>query len=791
MADADAAGGPSAGEPRLRLVTWNVNGLASHCRGGGGRSLAALLAGLDRAGGDGAPVDIVCMQETKLRLCELTADLGQLPGWNAYFCCNREEGGKAYAGVATFCRTSATVPVHAEEGFTGVLAAPKDEVRFGAGPGPDSLWAGYTWEQLDELDQEGRVLITDHRAFVVINVYGPSVSAGGRGGKGAATPEELLARAQERQAFKIEFYRGLEKRMRALLAAGRNVVLVGDLNISYALNDACHTDQGDFDAGRADRVWLRGHLRPPPPALVAAAAEASAQRRLAAAQEGMGPPPAPSAQQQPVQAWQQQQQQQQQRPPGQAQPAAASQQLPPQAAPLGLVDVFRTFHPARSDAFTCWRTDTGARVNNWGSRIDHILAAEGFRSAAAAAQPPPLQPPQLQSQPQPQHGSGQQHQAQWPGPVADQQQEQREADFLSCFAWSDIWPHVMGSDHCPVAADVRAAPALVGAGGEPPRVPCSTHWQFRKQASIKDWIRQGSGSASLQRQASGGGGAAGGDSASELSTQAQAQAQPSLLWGASSSQGTAAGVAAGGSQSSAARGGTLAARDVAGVKRQRSAAAASSGAAKGQKAIFSFFACQPGPSNAGANAPPAAVPPLHAASSGAENAPPAIAATAHQQQEQQCLAQDATEQQQQQQQQQQQGTEEQQTEQQMQQSSQQKEQPQQAGQQQEQQKGATVAAWRQIMTQITRKPRCKGHNEECVVRTVKKDGPTKGRQFYCCARASGPPGVGRCDYFLWSANWDPKTGTVKKGAGSGAGSGAGAQSGAVAGSGGAKKARRS
>jgi hypothetical protein len=71
-----------------------------------------------------------------------------------------------------------------------------------------------------------------------------------------------------------------------------------------------------------------------------------------------------------------------------------------------------------------------------------------------------------------------------------------------------------------------------------------------------------------------------------------------------------------------------------------------------------------------------------------------------------------------------------------------------------------------------------------------QDGPTKGRQFYVCARAAGPPGVGRCDCFLWASNWDTKTGTVKKTTG-GAGSGAGANSGAGATSGGAKKARRS
>ncbi|XP_010531085.1 PREDICTED: DNA-(apurinic or apyrimidinic site) lyase 2 [Tarenaya hassleriana] len=38
-------------------------------------------------------------------------------------------------------------------------------------------------------------------------------------------------------------------------------------------------------------------------------------------------------------------------------------------------DVFRTRHPDRRDAYTCWSTSTGAEQFNYGSRIDHILVA--------------------------------------------------------------------------------------------------------------------------------------------------------------------------------------------------------------------------------------------------------------------------------------------------------------------------------------------------------------------------------------------------------------------------------
>lgn len=59
------------------------------------------------------------------------------------------------------------------------------------------------------------------------------------------------------------------------------------------------------------------------------------------------------------------------------------------------------------------------------------------------------------------------------------------------------------------------------------------------------------------------------------------------------------------------------------------------------------------------------------------------------------------------------------------------------------------AAWQQI-SRAMQPPLCKVHKEVCVIRTVKKKGSNFGRQFYVCARADGPPPVGRCDYFEWA-----------------------------------------
>lgn len=66
------------------------------------------------------------------------------------------------------------------------------------------------------------------------------------------------------------------------------------------------------------------------------------------------------------------------------------------------MDCFRRLHPNRKDAFTCWNTQTGARENNYGTRIDFITASADFANRTLGA--------------------------------------------------CDIMPEFLGSDHCPVRA---------------------------------------------------------------------------------------------------------------------------------------------------------------------------------------------------------------------------------------------------------------------------------------------------------------------------------------------------
>lgn len=62
-----------------------------------------------------------------------------------------------------------------------------------------------------------------------------------------------------------------------------------------------------------------------------------------------------------------------------------------------------------------------------------------------------------------------------------------------------------------------------------------------------------------------------------------------------------------------------------------------------------------------------------------------------------------------------------------------------------------ASAWKQVLKGPPTAPLCKGHNEVCALRTVKKKGPNMNRQFWCCQRGEGranDPNA-RCDFFKW------------------------------------------
>ncbi|KAM0942373.1 putative DNA-(apurinic or apyrimidinic site) lyase [Dioscorea sansibarensis] len=230
----------------MKIVTYNVNGLRQRVSQHG--SLRGLLNSLD--------ADIICFQETKLSRQDLSVDLTMAEGYEGFVSCTRTstKGRSGYSGVATFCRVNSsfcsdevTLPLAAEEGFTGLL----EQSGNGKTIMRDVLLdmpmvvegEEVTREELLKVDSEGRCIITDHGHFVIFNLYGPR-----------AVDDD-----NERLRFKLIFFMILQKRWEFILSQGKRIIVVGDLNIAPAAIDRCDAEPG-FE-GNKFRKWLRSLLR--------------------------------------------------------------------------------------------------------------------------------------------------------------------------------------------------------------------------------------------------------------------------------------------------------------------------------------------------------------------------------------------------------------------------------------------------------------------------------------------------------------------------------------------------
>ncbi|OQV14763.1 DNA-(apurinic or apyrimidinic site) lyase 2 [Hypsibius exemplaris] len=289
----------------MKIVTWNINGIRT-VRG----PLKTLLDSFD--------ADIICLQETKVTREMLDEGIAVVDGYNAYFSYSRKKSG--YSGVVTYCRDSAR-PVAAEEGLSGHWSSMKAASTLDS-VGVYGRITDYPSKELQELDAEGRTVVTEHRfrrpdgtegTLCVINVYCPRADK----------------EREDRKAYKLWFCEMLQVRTEAMLAQGRHVIVLGDLNTSHRPIDTCDSSGDDY-ATSPTRVWLDGFL-----------CESS---------------------------------------------TATDIQLDYQSADPGhrMIDTFRQCHPGREKAYTCWSTATGARTLNYGCRIDYILCDVQFANSCLA-----------------------------------------------------------------------------------------------------------------------------------------------------------------------------------------------------------------------------------------------------------------------------------------------------------------------------------------------------------------------------------------------------------------------
>ncbi|ERF75011.1 hypothetical protein EPUS_08056 [Endocarpon pusillum Z07020] len=198
----------------VRITTWNVNGIRNPFGYEPWRNKRTFEAMFDVL-----EADIVCFQETKIQRKDLRDDMVLVPGWDCYFSLPKHK--KGYSGVVIYTRNSVCAPIKAEEGITGVLTPPNSSTSFRDLPEEEQIGGYPTGEQLRQsevdattLDSEGRCVILEFPAFVLIGTYCPA------------------NRDDTRDAFRIGFLDMVDARIRNLVAVGKRVIWTGDLNIS-------------------------------------------------------------------------------------------------------------------------------------------------------------------------------------------------------------------------------------------------------------------------------------------------------------------------------------------------------------------------------------------------------------------------------------------------------------------------------------------------------------------------------------------------------------------------------
>lgn len=293
--------------------------------------------------------DIITLQELKLQKSDITDKVGRIDGYQAFITvpgarCRR----KGYAGVSVHVRVpkddepdgikNALRVIKAEEGITGVLKRPGTGQRYIDSPADDVIGGyvrfneqeGEEFEDsvLEEIDSEGRVVLIElANNTVVISTYCPANSMD----------------TDEGELFRVRFISILFQRIRNLHDAGKQVVLMGDINISRDLIDSAPyisellktkaisstTDESDFET--TNKQFCQDFI------------VSTIPRKLLN--------------------------------------SILTDSINPVTALTGIMyDTTRRHQGRRHKLYTVWNTMTNARPSNFGSRIDLILATKSIVS---------------------------------------------------------------------------------------------------------------------------------------------------------------------------------------------------------------------------------------------------------------------------------------------------------------------------------------------------------------------------------------------------------------------------
>jgi exodeoxyribonuclease III len=178
----------------LRVISLNLNGIRSAATKGLFPWLAKQNA------------DVVCLQELKAQIPDLSAEMLAPTGLSGAFHCAEKKG---YSGVGLYLRSS-----------------PK-KIREGLG--------------IPAIDSEGRFIRADFNDLSVISLYLPSGSSG-----------------PERQAAKFSFMGNVLPKIKALRKEKREFIICGDWNIAHKQIDLKNWRSNQKNSGflPEERAWL-------------------------------------------------------------------------------------------------------------------------------------------------------------------------------------------------------------------------------------------------------------------------------------------------------------------------------------------------------------------------------------------------------------------------------------------------------------------------------------------------------------------------------------------------------
>jgi exodeoxyribonuclease III len=185
-----------------RIFSWNVNGI----RACAGKGLFEWLA-------KESP-DVLCLQETKANPDQLSPEFlspsdGRGGSYHGYWASAKRRG---YSGVAIYSKR--------EPRSISFLGSP-------------------------EYDEEGRTLVADFGAFVLVSAYFPNSQDGGA-----------------RLDYKLGFCDALLALCDSLVASKRHVVVCGDWNIAHESIDLANPKANEGNPGYLpeERAWMDKYL---------------------------------------------------------------------------------------------------------------------------------------------------------------------------------------------------------------------------------------------------------------------------------------------------------------------------------------------------------------------------------------------------------------------------------------------------------------------------------------------------------------------------------------------------